>query len=390
MRFNELKILPLFIKQLEKLGYQEATPIQEEAVPIILSNKDLVACAKTGTGKTLAFVLPLLQKLYLRDESVKYPRRIKVLILAPTRELAIQINDLLQAFKEVSNIKSTAIFGGVRQGKQVLMIERGVDILVATPGRLLDLYQQGLLSLEDVETLVLDEADHMLDMGFSQSVYQILDLLPGCIQTLLFFATKSKEIKKLIKTTSHEPKQIMVSSGHEAKDTIVQQLYFVDKENKAKLMFHLIESTPIDRAIIFVRTKRNVETLLKKFDRAKISAVGLHGGKAQSARICALNAFKENQVRFLVTTDIAARGIDIDDIKYVINIDLPEQKENYLHRIGRTGRYDKSGLATSFCSYLEIPLLKEIEKFIQQKIPVEENPWYPMMDKTKPKKRSKK
>lgn len=383
MTFKELEIIEPLLTALDHLNIKEPTPIQRQTIPILLKRKDLMGCAKTGTGKTLAFALPILTQLYLRDEKIKYPRTIKALILVPTRELAIQINETFQSLNTYVNLKSTAVFGGVRQGKQVLAIERGIDVLVACPGRLLDLYQQGFIDLNYLDTLVLDEADRMLDMGFIKEIYKILDIIPVHRQTMLFSATISPEIQKLTNRILNEPIFIKVTSTHITVDKINQQLYFVDKENKAKLLFHLLKMKSIEKALIFVRTKRNAETLCKKLLRANITCDCLHGSKSQNARNRALKSFKEDQIRILVATDIAARGIDIDDLKYVINFDVPEQAENYVHRIGRTARAGKSGMAITFCDNYEIKDLKAIEKYIKQKIAVQDNPWYPMAQKDK-------
>ncbi|WP_041139587.1 DEAD/DEAH box helicase [Beduini massiliensis] len=390
MKFNELQLIEPLQKAVAHLNYEEASPIQSQAIPPLLEGKDLLGCAKTGTGKTAAFALPILQKLYLREEADKYPRTIKALILAPTRELAIQINETFSSLNPYVNLKSAAIYGGVRQGQQVTAIERGIDVLIATPGRLWDLHEQGLLDLHHVEYFVLDEADRMLDMGFICDIRKIMKLIPSKRQTMLFSATLPDEIQHLVNEILHDPVRIMISSGHMTVEKIQQSLYYVDKLNKTKLLIRLLDDPRIYNAIVFVRTKRNADTLCKKLNKAKITAEAIHGDKSQNSRVRALQNFKDNKARILVATDIAARGIDIDDLTHVINFDLPEQAENYVHRIGRTARAGASGEAITFCCYQEKDLLKEVERFIHQSIPVVENPYYPMEDLSQPVKKEKK
>ena len=389
MKFSELELIEPLLNEVKEMKYDIPSPIQEQAIPAIISGRDIFGCAKTGTGKTAAFALPILQKLYLRDESEKYPRTIKALILAPTRELAIQINETFEAMNPQVNLKSAVIFGGVRQGSQVTKINRGIDVLIATPGRLIDLYNQGLVDLKHVEYLVLDEADRMLDMGFIKDIRKILRFIPRRHQTMLFSATLPDEIKHLVSDLLNDPLKIMISSGNVTVEKINQSLYFVDKVNKAKLLIKLLENPQIYNAIVFVRTKRNVDTLCKKLIKAQITCEGIHGDKSQNARVRALNNFKNDKVRVLVASDIAARGIDIDELTHVINFDLPDQAENYVHRIGRTARAGASGEAITFCSFQEKALLKDIQKFINQDIPVVDNPYYPMKDLSIPEKKHK-
>lgn len=389
MKFSELELIEPLLNAVKEMKYDIPSPIQEQAIPAIISGRDIFGCAKTGTGKTAAFALPILQKLYLRDESEKYPRTIKALILAPTRELAIQINETFEAMNPQVNLKSAVIFGGVRQGSQVTKINRGIDVLIATPGRLIDLYNQGLVDLKHVEYLVLDEADRMLDMGFIKDIRKILRFIPRRHQTMLFSATLPDEIKHLVSDLLNDPLKIMISSGNVTVEKINQSLYFVDKVNKAKLLIKLLENPQIYNAIVFVRTKRNVDTLCKKLIKAQITCEGIHGDKSQNARVRALNNFKNDKVRVLVASDIAARGIDIDELTHVINFDLPDQAENYVHRIGRTARAGASGEAITFCSFQEKALLKDIQKFINQDIPVVDNPYYPMKDLSIPEKKHK-
>lgn len=389
MKFSELELIEPLLNAVKEMKYDIPSPIQEQAIPAIISGRDIFGCAKTGTGKTAAFALPILQKLYLRDESEKYPRTIKALILAPTRELAIQINETFEAMNPQVNLKSAVIFGGVRQGSQVTKINRGIDVLIATPGRLIDLYNQGLVDLKHVEYLVLDEADRMLDMGFIKDIRKILRFIPRRHQTMLFSATLPDEIKHLVSDLLNDPLKIMISSGNVTVEKINQSLYFVDKVNKAKLLIKLLENPQIYNAIVFVRTKRNVDTLCKKLIKAQITCEGIHGDKSQNARVRALNNFKNDKVRVLVASDIAARGIDIDELTHVINFDLPDQAENYVHRIGRTARAGASGEAITFCCFQEKALLKDIQKFINQDIPVVDNPYYPMKDLSIPEKKHK-
>lgn len=389
MKFSELELIEPLLNAVKEMKYDIPSPIQEQAIPAIISGRDIFGCAKTGTGKTAAFALPILQKFYLRDESEKYPRTIKALILTPTRELAIQINETFEAMNPQVNLKSAVIFGGVRQGSQVTKINRGIDVLIATPGRLIDLYNQGLVDLKHVEYLVLDEVDRMLDMGFIKDIRKILRFIPRRHQTMLFSATLPDEIKHLVSVLLNDPLKIMISSGNVTVEKINQSLYFVDKVNKAKLLIKLLENPQIYNAIVFVRTKRNVDTLCKKLIKAQITCEGIHGDKSQNARVRALNNFKNDKVRVLVASDIAARGIDIDELTHVINFDLPDQAENYVHRIGRTARAGASGEAITFCSFQEKALLKDIQKFINQDILVVDNPYYPMKDLSIPEKKHK-
>lgn len=390
MKFSELKLIEPLIEAVTQLNYKEASPIQEKAIPVLLDGKDLFGCAKTGTGKTAAFALPILQMLYLRDESQKYPRTIKALILAPTRELAIQINETFEMMRPFVNLKSAVIFGGVGQSGQVNKISRGIDVLIATPGRFNDLYQQGLLDLKHVEYLVLDEADRMLDMGFIKDVRKIIKFLPRNRQTMMFSATLPKEIEHLVDEILHNPVRVMVSSGNMTVDKINQSLYFVDKANKAKLLMKLLENPQIYNAIVFVRTKRNADTLSKKLNKHGISTVAIHGDKSQNSRVRALNEFKADKARILVATDIAARGIDIENLTHVVNFDLPDQPENYVHRIGRTARAGANGDAITLCCYQEMSELKDIQRFIKQEITVCDNPYYPMEDLSQPLKKGSK
>ena len=389
MKFSELELIEPLLNAVKEMKYDIPSPIQEQAIPAIISGRDIFGCAKTGTGKTAAFALPILQKFYLRDESEKYPRTIKALILTPTRELAIQINETFEAMNPQVNLKSAVIFGGVRQGSQVTKINRGIDVLIATPGRLIDLYNQGLVDLKHVEYLVLDEVDRMLDMGFIKDIRKILRFIPRRHQTMLFSATLPDEIKHLVSDLLNDPLKIMISSGNVTVEKINQSLYFVDKVNKAKLLIKLLENPQIYNAIVFVRTKRNVDTLCKKLIKAQITCEGIHGDKSQNARVRALNNFKNDKVRVLVASDIAARGIDIDELTHVINFDLPDQAENYVHRIGRTARAGASGEAITFCSFQEKALLKDIQKFINKDILVVDNPYYPMKDLSIPEKKHK-
>ena len=375
MLFKELEIHQELKELLFKLGYIEATPIQEQAIPVALKGRDVVGCAKTGTGKTLAFLIPLL-------DCYQHPQthETKALILSPTRELAMQIGDVLDSLCPALDLRSCVIYGGVKQGHQVAMLKEGVDILVATPGRFKDLYQQGYIDCTSIRYFVLDEADRMLEMGFLDDVQKIMKMLPQKRQSLLFSATLLDDIQKVIRRFLKNPVEIMLNKENGVVDSIQQSVYFVDKLNKAKLLKHLIEDPQIYNAIIFVRTQKNAETLAKKLRKYKETVEFIHGGQSQGQRTRAIERFRQDKARFLVATDLVARGIDIDYLSHVINFDLPIEPETYIHRIGRTGRTQKEGCAISFCSYQEKPLLEAIEHLIHQSIPVIEQDLYPMED----------
>lgn len=370
MTFKELGIIDPILKALEKKGYTQPTPIQEQAIPILLRGKDLMGCAQTGTGKTAAFAIPIIQQLYKNKESKGARRSIKALIMTPTRELAIQIDDNFKEYGQFTGFRNTVIFGGVKQGAQTQELKKGIDILVATPGRLLDLINQGYISLKEIEFFVLDEADHMLDMGFIHDIKKVISKLPKQRQSLFFSATMPPAIVELSQQILGDFDRVTVKPEQATAERVEQAVYFVSKSAKPKLLVHLIEEKQPESTLIFSRTKHGADKLVKILWSNKITAEAIHGNKMQNARQRALNNFKEGKTKVLVATDIAARGIDVDDLELVVNYDLPNVPETYVHRIGRTGRAKKSGISVSFCDVEERPYLKEIEKLIQQVIPV--------------------
>lgn len=374
MTFKELKIIEPILSALSAEGYTNPTPIQAQAIPHVLQDKDLLGCAQTGTGKTAAFAIPVLQQL---NKNPNRDKHIKCLVLTPTRELAIQIGDSFTAYGKNLPLKHTVIFGGVPQGKQVHKIRSGVDILIATPGRLLDLMQQRHISLSNISMLVLDEADRMLDMGFIHDVKKVLAKVPAKRQTLFFSATMPPEIQKLSASILRNPAQVTVTPVSSTVEVIQQSVYFVDKKEKKGLLLHILQDRSITRSLVFSRTKHGADKLVKELVKNKIPAAAIHGNKTQNARQRALNDFKNNRIRVLVATDIAARGIDIDELPHVINFELPEVPETYVHRIGRTGRAGADGVAISFCNADERDYLKGIEKLTGVKIPVVEDHPYP-------------
>ncbi|MFC6996757.1 DEAD/DEAH box helicase [Rufibacter roseus] len=372
MTFLELNLIEPILQALQEEGYTNPTPIQEQAIPPVLNGEDLLGCAQTGTGKTAAFSLPLIQRLHQAGPA-QPAKAIRALILTPTRELALQIGESIEAYGRHTKLKHTVIFGGVGQVPQVEKIQRGVDILVATPGRLLDLMNQGLLSLKFIQTFILDEADRMLDMGFIHDVRKVIDKIPTDRQTLLFSATMPQEIQKLSSSILRDPVYVEVTPVSSTAEKIEQKVYFVDKMEKRALLKHLLKEGGISRALVFSRTKHGADRIAKDLSRAGISAQSIHGDKAQSTRVKALTQFKNNELQALVATDIAARGIDVDDLTHVINVDLPNEPETYVHRIGRTGRAGAEGLALSFCDDTELPYLRDIERLTKQTIPVEKD-----------------
>ena len=366
--FNDLGLIEPILKALHEEGYTHPTPIQEQAVPHLLKGRDLLGCAQTGTGKTAAFAIPILQELTARPAAAK--RAIRTLILTPTRELAIQIGESFAAYGRHLQLKHTVIFGGVGQKPQTDALQRGVDIVVATPGRLLDLMQQGFVHLNGLEIFVLDEADRMLDMGFIHDVKKVIAKLPPKRQTLFFSATMPPEIAKLANSILTDPMKVEVAPVSSTADTIDQHVYFVDRTDKNKLLVHLMEGDAIREALIFTRTKHGANKVAKVLMQAGIGAEAIHGNKSQTARQNALKNFKEGKIRALVATDIAARGIDIDGLTHVINFDIPNVPETYVHRIGRTGRAGASGRALSFCDHEERAYLRDITKLIRREIPM--------------------
>ncbi|MDD3037609.1 DEAD/DEAH box helicase [Bacteroides sp.] len=366
MNFENLNLIEPLLKALQQEGYTTPTPIQEQAIPIVLRGKDLLGCAQTGTGKTAAFSLPILQKLYKTDQR----KNIKALILTPTRELAIQIGECFEAYGRYTGIKHTVIFGGVGQKPQTDALRAGVQILVATPGRLLDLITQNYISLKALDFFVLDEADRMLDMGFIHDIKRILKLIPAQRQTLFFSATMPPEIEKLANSMLTNPEKVEVTPASSTVDTISQSVYFVEKQLKKDLLIHLLKNPSIESVLIFTRTKHGADKLARILTKAGIGAEAIHGNKTQNARQRALTNFKSHSLRALIATDIAARGIDVDLLSHVINYELPNVPETYVHRIGRTGRAGHEGTAISFCESEELPYLKDIQKLIGKNIPV--------------------
>ena len=375
MKFENLGLIRPILNALEEQGYQQPTPIQEQAIPAALAGRDVLGCARTGTGKTCAFSAPILQRL---SAAPKAGRPIRALILTPTRELAIQIQECIEAYAAHLNINSVVIFGGVGQNPQVEAIQSGCDILVATPGRLEDLHNQGFIDVSQLEIFVLDEADRMLDMGFIHDVKKILSWLPAKKQTLFFSATMPKEISQLVGSLLHDPVKIAVDPVSSPVEVIDQSVYLVDKNNKTKLLVKLVNDKNIPSALVFTRTKHGANRVAQDLTKAGITAAAIHGNKSQTARQAALAGFKDGSVRVLVATDIAARGLDIQSLSCVFNYNLPEVPETYVHRIGRTGRAGKDGIAISFCDYGEKPLLRDIETLIGKSIPVVEDHPFPM------------
>ncbi|MEO7923774.1 MAG: DEAD/DEAH box helicase [Chitinophagaceae bacterium] len=371
MSFNNLQLIAPVLKALSTEGYTTPTPIQQQAIPVILEQKDLLGCAQTGTGKTAAFAIPLLQLMHQQQSAGNNGRRnIKALILTPTRELAIQIEESFKAYGRYLDLRHLVIFGGVSQFNQVNALRRGVDILVATPGRLLDLMNQNLLSLRDVKFFVLDEADRMLDMGFVHDVKKIITKLPAQRQTLFFSATMPPEIQQLANSLLKNPVKVAVTPVSSTVEIIQQSLFFAEKQDKPGLLTHLLSDEAIKNVLVFTRTKHGADKIAKGLSRAGVSAEAIHGNKSQNARQAALQNFKSRRTRVLVATDIAARGIDIDELTHVINYDLPNVPETYVHRIGRTGRAGAGGTAISFCDQEEKAYLKDIQKLIGKTIPV--------------------
>lgn len=379
MQFQSLNIIDPILKALHKEGYSTPTPIQAKAIPIILKGTDLLGCAQTGTGKTAAFAIPILQ-LLRENGSYAKKRKVRSLVVTPTRELAIQIGESFKAYGRHTGLTNTVIFGGVHQNPQTNALRRGVDIVVATPGRLLDLIDQGFLTLRDIEIFVLDEADRMLDMGFIHDVKKLLGLLPKKRQSLFFSATMPPKITKLASTILHNPSKVSVTPVSSTVDIIQQYIYFVDKKNKSALLVDVLQDKNIKTVLVFTRTKYGADKVVKMLKRNNIKAEAIHGNKSQNARQRALANFKAQRTRVLVATDIAARGIDVDDLEYVINYEISNIAETYVHRIGRTGRAGAKGTALSFCDAVEKAYLRDIEKLIAKKISVVEDHPFPLVD----------
>lgn len=388
MNFKELDLIEPILRALKEKNYKEPTSIQAKAIPVVLSGRDVMGLAQTGTGKTAAFVIPIIQRIHKIEGAKNGKPEIRALIVTPTRELAIQIDDNIKAYAKYTRVRNTVIFGGVKQGPQVTALRKGVHILVATPGRLHDLIEQGHVKPETVKILVLDEADRMLDMGFINDIKKLIRLIPKKRQSLFFSATMPANIVSLSKTILNDPKRIEAARISSAAETVQQFLYKTNKSLKKELLLHVLKDEDIEQVLVFSRTKRGADRIAKLLKRVNISASAIHGDKAQNARQRALKEFKAGKTRVLVATDIAARGIDIQKLKYVINYDIPNEPESYVHRIGRSGRAGEEGIAISFCEPEENAYVRDIEKLIKQKLKmVEDNPFpqteKPMTEKEK-------
>jgi ATP-dependent RNA helicase RhlE len=387
MLFEELSLSKSIQKAVFELGYIEATPIQEQAIPIVLSGKDIIGCAQTGTGKTAAFAIPIIHQLHRIVGSSKKSKQIRALVVTPTRELAVQIGQNFDAYSKYTNINQLTIFGGVSQNPQVDSLRSGVDVLIATPGRLLDLHKQGFIDLDHLHTLVLDEADQMLDMGFVNDVKKIVKLTPKNRQTLLFSATMPIAIRELAEMFLQDPAKVSVSPVSSTAENVEQRVYFVEKTEKRNLLYHLIKNENLSDVLVFSRTKHGADNVVKALRKNNIAAEAIHGDKSQNARQRVLEAFKNKEVGVLVATDIAARGIDIDQLPFVINFDLPNIPETYVHRIGRTGRAGNGGIAISFCGKDEHPYWKDIMKLIKVEVKTVSDhpyPWHSGSPETAP------
>lgn len=381
MKFEDLDLIDPILKALEDKNYVEPTPIQEQAIPIILEKFDILGCAQTGTGKTAAFAIPIIQQVMEIEDNFRKHPVLRSLILTPTRELAIQIDENIKEYSKYTKIRHAVIFGGVNQNPQIDKLRQGVHILVATPGRLLDLINQKVLTLETIKMFVLDEADRMLDMGFIHDVKKIIKLLPHKRQSLFFSATMPAAIVELSKTILNNPKKIEVTPVSSTAETIKQYLYYTNRDSKKDLLFYILEKYEIEQVLVFSRTKHGADRIAKNLQKQKVSAVSIHGDKAQNQRQKALNMFKAGEVRVLVATDIAARGIDIDKLKFVINYDIPNESESYVHRIGRSGRAGEEGNAISLCEPEENVFVKDIEKLIDKKISVVRDHPFPQTER---------
>ncbi|MGY6647356.1 DEAD/DEAH box helicase [Wenyingzhuangia sp. IMCC45574] len=390
MTFKDLNLSPKILKAVAEQNYNTPTPIQQKTIPFVLDGVDVIGCAQTGTGKTAAFALPILDRLLPYQDASKGAKKIKALIISPTRELTQQIEENFKKYSIYTNLKSTAIYGGTSMTPQIEQLNKGLDVLVATPGRLLDLHKRDIINLDYVQVLVLDEADMMLDMGFIDDVRKIERLCPKQKQTLLFSATMPPKIESLANDILTEPEKVSVAAISSAAKTISQEVYLVGKPNKIELCLHLLRNNLHGNIIIFRRTKFGVDKLEETLQKNNYKVDSIHGDKTQVARTKALNKFKNNEVNILIATDVAARGIDIPDLDIVINFDLPNIPESYVHRIGRTGRAGKEGRSLSFCSADEKTYLIAIQKLIGKEIAIEENHPYPLDPKAKPEVHKKK
>ncbi|MEO5777188.1 MAG: DEAD/DEAH box helicase [Flavobacterium sp.] len=380
MLFEDLSLSKSIQRAVFEEGYTSPTPIQEKAIPFILEGKDLVGCAQTGTGKTAAFAIPIIHNLHRMVGSSKKAKVIRCLVVTPTRELAVQIGESFDTYGKYTNIRQITVFGGVSQVPQVDQLKKGVDILVATPGRLLDLHKQGFIDFDHLHYLVLDESDLMLDMGFINDVRKIVKLVPSNRQTLLFSATMPMAIRELADTFLNKPEYVSVTPVSSTAEIIEQQIYFVGKEDKRGLLYHLIRNENLSNVLVFVRTKHGADNVVKALKKHGVNAEAIHGDKSQTARQRVLDHFKNKEISVLVATDIAARGIDIESLPYVINFDLPNIPETYVHRIGRTGRAGNGGISISFCSKDEEPYWKDIQKLIKVNVKIIKDHPFPWKD----------
>ena len=381
MQFEDLQLVEPILRALKEEKYTKPTSIQEKSIPLILNRNDVLGSAQTGTGKTAAFAIPIIQHLYLAKQESNRPRKINALIITPTRELAIQIGDSFSTYGRYTELKNTVIFGGVKQASQANRLKSGVDILVATPGRLLDLMDQGIINLRDIEYFVLDEADNMLDMGFIHDIKKIIAKLPKHRQSLFFSATMPDNIVALSRTILMNPKKVDVAPISSTAETIQQYIYYTNQSTKIELLNHILEDQKIDQVLLFARTKHGADRITRNLSKNKIKSAAIHGNKSQNARQKALQDFKEGKIRVLVATDIAARGIDIDKLKYVINFEIPNIAETYVHRIGRSGRAGEEGVSISICEPEENTYIRDIEKLINKKIEVIEDNPFPQTEK---------
>jgi ATP-dependent RNA helicase RhlE len=383
MTFKDLHLIPSILKALEDENYTAPTDIQAKSIPLILDRKDVLGSAQTGTGKTAAFAIPIIQHLAKEKEHQQSSHKPKIttLVVTPTRELAIQIDESFSTYGKYTDIKNTVIFGGVKQGRQVKRIERGVDVLIATPGRLLDLMNQRLVSLKDIKYFVLDEADRMLDMGFINDIKKIIAQLPKKRQSLFFSATMPQNIIDLSRKILHQPKKVAVNPVSSTAETIQQFVYPTNKNLKTKLLLNILDNDEIEQVLLFSRTKHGADRIVRNLKKERITSAAIHGNKAQNQRQKVLGEFKDGTIRVLVATDIAARGIDIDKLRYVINYDIPNEPETYVHRIGRCGRAGEDGIAISMCEPEENGYLRDIEKLTQQKIQIVEDNPYPQTER---------
>jgi len=381
MTFEDLNLIPPILKALKDVNYTTPTDIQASAIPLVLNREDVIGSAQTGTGKTAAFGIPMLQHLYNDQQNQSGKRKVQALIVTPTRELAIQIGESFTTYGKYTGIKNTVIFGGVSQGSQTNALRSGVDILVATPGRLLDLMNQGFISLRDVKYFVLDEADRMLDMGFIHDIKKIIAKLPRERQSLFFSATMPKSIVTLSNQILRNPKKVAVSPVSSTAETIQQYLYTTNKGHKNDLLLHILQNSDLEQVLLFSRTKHGADKIVRNLHKKKIEAAAIHGNKSQNQRQKALKDFKDGKKRVLVATDIAARGIDIDKLRYVINYDIPNEPETYVHRIGRCGRAGEEGISISICEPEENAYITDIEKLTRQKIEIVRDHPFPQTDR---------